>query len=184
MNRRTFCEDKLGQLVQRSSPDLTRSSRSTSGLLTCTSPAPVTLEFSACCQADRDCSVGVDSEVPTSSCPRQGSALDNNARPSPFASTPKAEERHKYEGSVVTLNPRRRLCLRCAAGNAPGEPSPGADVGGARPVPAQMWAGARPVPAQMWQRWAPTRCRLGGRAPACTCRASRSGCTRGGYPPS
>jgi hypothetical protein len=34
MNRRTFCEDKLGQLVQRSSRDLRRSSRSTSGLLT------------------------------------------------------------------------------------------------------------------------------------------------------
>ena len=42
---------------------------------------------------------------------------------------------------MVTLNPRRRLCLRCAAGNAPGEPSPGADVGGASPVPVQMWAG-------------------------------------------
>jgi hypothetical protein len=71
------------------------------------------------------------------SCPRQGSALDNNARPSPFAATPRAEERHKYEGSVVTLSPRRRLCLRCAAG----VPSPGADVGGASPVPVQMWAG-------------------------------------------
>ncbi len=31
-----------------------------------------------------------------------------------------------------------------------GEPSPGADVAGVSPVPAQMWAGASPVPAQMW----------------------------------
>ena len=31
-------------------------------------------------------------------------------------------------------------------------PSPGADVGGVSPVPAQMWAGASPVPAQMWLR--------------------------------
>jgi hypothetical protein len=63
-----------------------------------------------------------------------------------------------------------------------GEPSPGADVAGVRPVPAQMWPGrarsrrrcgrgepspgadvARvgPVPAQMWHGWAQSRRRCG-----------------------
>ena len=37
---------------------------------------------------------------------------------------------------------------RCSRGS--GEPSPGADVAGASPVPVQMWQGQAPVPAQMW----------------------------------
>jgi hypothetical protein len=52
---------------------------------------------------------------------------------------------------------RRRAQSRCRCGG--GEPSPGADVAGVSPVPAQMWrgltfpgadvAGVSPVPAQM-----------------------------------
>ncbi len=34
---------------------------------------------------------------------------------------------------------------------APVTPGPGADVGGASAVPAQMWAGLSPVLVQMWQ---------------------------------
>ena len=33
-----------------------------------------------------------------------------------------------------------------------GERSPGADVGGVSPVPAQMWAGVSAVLVQMWQQ--------------------------------
>ncbi len=50
-------------------------------------------------------------------------------------------------------------------GRGSGEPSPGADVAGASPVPAQMWQGepspsvdvavASPGPAQIWQGCAP-----------------------------
>ncbi len=39
-----------------------------------------------------------------------------------------------------------RLELRAPSHSA----SPGADVGGVSPVPAQMWRGVSPVPAQMW----------------------------------
>jgi hypothetical protein len=48
------------------------------------------------------------------------------------------------------------------------EPSPGADVGGASPVPVQMWAGrvqsrcrCGRVPVQMWAGRAQSRCRCG-----------------------
>ena len=36
------------------------------------------------------------------------------------------------------------------------EPSPGADVAGVSPVPAQMWQRVEAVPAQMWQRVEPS----------------------------
>jgi hypothetical protein len=58
---------------------------------------------------------------------------------------------------------------RCRCGR--GEPSPGAAVAGASPVPVRMWwgraspgadvAGASPVPAQMWQGRAQSWCGCG-----------------------
>ncbi len=77
---------------------------------------------------------------------------------------PRALLRPKPQHAHADHGPMLRGESRCRCGR--GEPSPGADVAGVRPVPVQMGqcceaspgadvAGARPVPVQMWQGRAP-----------------------------
>ena len=65
-------------------------------------------------------------------------------------------EREQEVGLALLHKPEARpdsfqLAVQTIHGSAQSVGCPGAGVGGAGPVPVQMWAAVIPVPAQMWQ---------------------------------
>jgi hypothetical protein len=56
----------------------------------------------------------------------------------------------------VDVEEERGVAVRIPYQMWPCEPSPGADVAGASPVPAKMWAGASSSLARMWKGVSPS----------------------------